>query len=316
MNLVNQSLPDDIKQKHEESIIKCDHLISLIEKGYEIISNSTSEKAIVILGDSGVGKTTLSAYLSGVKLEVQTVNGRKVLNLKDPNATPNLVISENKVAQTTIPTMVISKSGICIFDNPGFFDTDRTQEFANAFYIHSIFETRNELKLVLVMPDSYLNEKGAQFIRTVEHFSKMFKNPQMLKNCVTLLVSKIEIERQVEHIQSDIDQILEKNKNISGDIKLIIGYLRNSIEVFPKPPYPQDYDLLKNEDNNKLMKSLETNGEYFKTEKNSINVVISEECEKELANSLFDQRSIDLINTLTMIARLIDDVCKSIQRIW
>lgn len=284
------------------SIVETD-IIDLIEKGYNIIGPSTKEEGYIVLGDSRAGKTTFCCFLAGYDLLPQKEKGLTSLVLNKPEQFPELKISSKKLSETKTPVKIKNEKYV-IFDTPGFFDSNKKQELANAFYIQRIFEILNGLKLILVVPEAYFLGSGSQFIKCVEHFAKMFTlEIGKLETCLTLVVSMA--TRTKEDIQEEIKEIIESYDSSKNEkvVKLML-ILSKSIEIFPVPPFPDNYK-------GDIFHSLEKNT-VFLYEKNFINVVISEQCKSELVKDLFKQRSNDLINSLKKIAEKIESISNGI----
>ena len=305
----------DVK-KPDDSLQSWETLFNLIDDGYKNIGFSLSQKAIMLLGDTGVGKSTLSAYLAGYMLESIKKHNDLKWEMQNTNENTELKISHQFKSETTIPLKIYSKlqEGLIIYDTPGFNDTKPIQEFANAFYIQRIFETTGALKIVLVVSESFLVHKATFFVRFVENICKIFKNPLKLENCITLVVSQIKYESDSLYaIQERIDGILEDNEDLSKDARKIIGFMRDSIEFFPKPPFPDEYNPKVNKIN-KLLKFLIEKGKYYLLEKNSINVVPPQQNLSKIEKILnFNQRIQDIVDSLNEISLNIEEVCKLIK---
>lgn len=76
------------------------------------------EEAVIVLGDTGVGKSTLLTLLSGAKMFVK-YDGIKV-SLHSENS-GNSKIGHTKFSETFVPMKVLAKN-IAFFDCPGFND--------------------------------------------------------------------------------------------------------------------------------------------------------------------------------------------------
>ena len=115
-------------------------IIEKITEGVDVINDS--EASIVVIGKTGVGKSTLVNYLTNPdKLEVKIYKkpgaigkGVPVIDLKDNDLTLPKP-GHSKDAQTTVPQSW-NDNGITYWDCPGFEDnTGYVQDVANAFYI-------------------------------------------------------------------------------------------------------------------------------------------------------------------------------------
>ena len=128
---------------------------------------SIAKKAIMVLGLSGTGKTTLINYLNDVPLVgMQKGFGYRVTP-KDPGVTLpcGFEIGHNAHSETHLPSAYTPPgSDFSFLDNPGFGDTKGIEiGIANAFFRKEITETIDEFKFMLVITPNGLDQRGGQF---------------------------------------------------------------------------------------------------------------------------------------------------------
>ncbi|MFP3018079.1 MAG: hypothetical protein ACEY3E_04140 [Candidatus Tisiphia sp.] len=115
------------------------------------------KKGILLLGNTGAGKSTLAHLFSGRKLQAIFDNETDELVIDAMQPLDDIVIGHKLASETKIPNKCFAKDkDLIIWDCPGFNDTDPVQEIANSFYIKRLFETTEQLKFILVLPELVL----------------------------------------------------------------------------------------------------------------------------------------------------------------
>jgi len=161
-----------LKIKHEN---KSYDLIEFIEDNKKKLNSMHAQhKAVMVLGMSGTGKSTLINYLNDIPL-VCIWKGNWVLDLLSKNVSIKNIatIGHNINSQTFIPAVYKNKDFIYI-DNPGFKDTHGlATEVANGFFRQLITSNVKELKFLLLLAYSDLKQnRGQQFRESIKAFSR------------------------------------------------------------------------------------------------------------------------------------------------
>jgi energy-coupling factor transporter ATP-binding protein EcfA2 len=214
----------NISEKHD--------LFEYIEKGkITMLENSRrckiEKKAIMVLGLTGTGKTTLINYLNGVPL-VGMKKGRSWrVNLKNESHTLpcGFEIGHNAHSQTHLPSAYTPPdSDFSYLDNPGFKDTGGLEYgIVNAFFRNEITENIDEFKFLLLVTPNGLDERGQQFRDSMEGFSEFLEvfdseKAEGLSKSIGIVVARVEnkIGESDEEVKEGLrDQLLE----ILNDIK-------------------------------------------------------------------------------------------------
>jgi predicted GTPase len=136
-------------------------LYKLIGEGHKRIGEQQGDKAILILGETGAGKSTLTSLFKGIPLKAkQSDLGMFVIEAQQQkNQAEGVEIGHSMVSKTKIPAKIESNKGsLTVWDCPGFGDQGREQiqDIANAFYIQRLFDTNKELKFILAVPDYHM----------------------------------------------------------------------------------------------------------------------------------------------------------------
>ena len=111
---------------------------------------------MIILGNTGSGKSTLGNYIAGIPLIAKKKKYGKYyfIDVLD-NDLKAFEIGHGTESQTTLPNKWVDSNGITYWDCPGFVDTKGfEQNIINAFYIKWIFDSSKEVKIVIVVPES------------------------------------------------------------------------------------------------------------------------------------------------------------------
>nr|WP_253308493.1 tetratricopeptide repeat protein [Rickettsia endosymbiont of Ceutorhynchus assimilis] len=259
-------------QQEQQKIIQ--ETMTLIAEGNDRITEK-SDKGILILGKTGAGKSTLAYYLA--KEELTVVKYKGGFRLQPKNDKNGIIVNHSMKSETKIPAKLIDTNGITIWDCPGFMDTrEIAQEIANAFYIKRLFETSKQLKFILAIPDTLLEDKFDIIKPIFDQFSKTFTNTEPLKNSLSLIVTKADTNKKVIDIQETLNEISQQYKLTHPKISEILEILRESVYPFVRPTGEGNIP------NSDLLEAIEDNTEYvdLSTTHNLANISISDEADK------------------------------------
>jgi len=181
--LQNTSLSVELMQANGTIISQ--ELIEYINEGkHKIVSSFSIEKrAIMVLGLTGVGKTTLINYLNGIPLKCTRINGVWRLDLATNTTTTNssalkcdfLKIGHTN-SETLYPMACSPKNGaqqrVTYIDTPGFQDNRGFEvEIGNSFFREEILKNVEELKFLLLISYADVIDRRVQFYDTVKRLS-------------------------------------------------------------------------------------------------------------------------------------------------
>ena len=103
----------------QESQLNLAKLKRLIETGVSSIPVDKKHKeAILVIGDTGVGKTTILSYLARRKLIIKIQGLNTILDSDDKTG---LKIGHDKFSETTVPSKILIDNQV-FFDCSGFKD--------------------------------------------------------------------------------------------------------------------------------------------------------------------------------------------------
>lgn len=94
-------------------------LKELIRKGVDCIPiDNENEEAVIVIGDTGVGKSTIMTFLSGSELVVKFDGLKPTLDTVNQG---RIKIGHQKYSETSVPTKVVIDK-MAFYDCPGFKD--------------------------------------------------------------------------------------------------------------------------------------------------------------------------------------------------
>jgi energy-coupling factor transporter ATP-binding protein EcfA2 len=178
--LQNTNLRVEFIQANET--IKSQDLIEYINEGkLKIMTSFSIEKsAIMVLGLTGVGKTTLINYLNGIPLKCTRINGVWRLDLANRTNSSASKCDFLKIghanSETLYPTACSPNNGqgqtVTYIDTPGFQDNRGFEiEIGNSFFRAEILRHVEELKFLLIINYADVIDRRVQFYDTVKRLS-------------------------------------------------------------------------------------------------------------------------------------------------
>lgn len=259
----------EIEPTLDQVVLK--EISALVTEGNDRI-NHVAENGILVLGKTGAGKSTLAHVLAGRKLQsifddeigefiidtLQPIKGIKIIHDKaivEQSGSSEIRIGHSPLSETTIPNKIIighnsafetaipnkcKVQDALVWDCPGFKDTAGiAQEIANGFYIKKLFHNTKQLKFVLVVSEASFSDKSLDFIDIANQFAKMFKDIEVVKGSVALVVTHASPGKKVEHIENLINRILTQKsvltEKYTATTAKILEYLTDSVHIFYKP---------------------------------------------------------------------------------
>jgi hypothetical protein len=217
------------KFENEKQEFKFDveKLKKLIENGYSEIKQGLNT-SILVIGDTGTGKSTLINALLGVKLKateyefgIDQYSIRPIPGEKGPE------IGDTSNSVTTIPQLWV-KGEYAFWDCPGFEDTKGPiQDIANAFYINRIFENSKEVKILLVISNSQLIGDRTS-TKIVKKFSNIFKDITSIMDSLSVVITKVGTRYKVDKYRGLFRAIQEEqSESCTENEKIFYEFLAN-----------------------------------------------------------------------------------------
>lgn len=224
-----------------------------MSKNYE---NSTIHKnAIMVMGFSGTGKSTLINYLNGIPLVGKEIKGEWVIDLESQNVSlpGGFKIGHSKKSETMYAAVYspVNKDFTYI-DNPGFHDTRGIGfAIANGFFRKLITDEVINIKFLLLITHFDLQNRGQQFRDSIKAFSDFLgifdgENTRQLSKSIGIIITRLkkdpkynvsqvkafikDVMLEIIEEESSIDHLIDNEYNT---FKQIIN--DDQIEIFSSP---------------------------------------------------------------------------------
>ncbi|XP_014270226.1 uncharacterized protein [Halyomorpha halys] len=198
-----------------------------LQNGDKEIKYSPNKDIVLLLGNTGSGKSTLTQYISGNahtlwSQEVEEGSGQFVIIDKKNKISSNSTL----VSQTIYPDLIEdAKSKILYYDCPGFSDTrSAAHEIAATYFIKKVIDSARSVKMVFVVSHNSVTkgEDRQHFILMLQHATDFVKQIEKFKNSIALVVTKIENRYVGNKIVSD-EKVIKAIGNYLEQAKLDIG---------------------------------------------------------------------------------------------
>jgi predicted GTPase len=198
------------KTSLEESIQEVE---LLIKKGSAKIGEEKVEQAVIVVGQTGHGKSSLVNYLAGAKLTAKHQGYPPELYIDAQQPVGEINIVHGTISGTSIPNKFFdAKTGITYFDCPGFDDTrGPEQDIANAFYIKRVFDVAEQVKVVVVINEQTILDRNA-FKSLTEKLTELFVDNDQLKKGISLVISKSHHDSTINAFKQTFEQELLKQE--------------------------------------------------------------------------------------------------------
>lgn len=202
-----------------------------------------NDKAIIFLGNNGVGKSTLASKVLGEELVAKYLEetGNVVIVSKAEKPAfdikgQELFDDDSKTIITPVRAELSEK--IAIWDIPGFSENDQQKTFIS-YCLERILANSKEVKIVFVTSDSSLNDRGALFFTAIQHLTSLVNTDKLEKigKGLLLVITHIPKMRTVEQVRT---QLTNLGKNLpDGQAKTIFDALISNISLFARAEVSQ-----------------------------------------------------------------------------
>ncbi len=244
--LLSQSTPlwgmDPEVQKLDHSIQKA---IKKVHQNPDYNRNATK---VILVGDTGRGKTTLLHYLAGKNLDVKQVpNSTKYFLDVDPQ---NLLNGSTGPARTINSRTLFPSSwydqpnNVVYWDCTGFKDSrGHVQEIANAFAIHQLFKSPTRVKVVVVAEENDADGgRGEVFLNLLKRISEVLPNSAQLNppsQGISLVITKQRTDPSglLQNIADELDNSNPPHQFRTGAVRDLVELLKsnNRNAALPEP---------------------------------------------------------------------------------
>lgn len=220
--------------------------LNFVNKLLNELNTTRVSNVILVIGNTGSGKSTLTHYLTG--------DSSKMFSIKPSNPNlPNYEIRDEldpdrdrityaTESRTLIPQMYTDENQIVWCDTPGFGDTrNKTVEIATMLSIKSVIENAANIKIVLVVAyDSVSQSNRDDFDNLLSRSTELMQNIDHFRNSVSLIVSKAPpsyvigrniIDMLEENVKNSTVQFINEHRSFLNKKGLNDNKIKNKIQL-------------------------------------------------------------------------------------
>lgn len=186
-----------------------------IDADYKRLENN-KKKIVLLIGNTGEGKTSLSLFLTGKQPVFKEINGDKIVCFPDVDSS---LVGHDQDQSCTIYPKLFLNNDIVLWDCPGFLDSrgDNYKLAANVF-LDYLTKQRGDKSFVIVVTDSSLGgggggNRGGVFTNLIDDISKIFAHSreelfseipgeETLLDSLVWVITKPPEKRKPEHMQA------------------------------------------------------------------------------------------------------------------
>lgn len=278
---------------------------------------SDERTAVILVGNTGCGKSSLAHYIAGDIRKLKSVPASN--NVDETNFLVEDLYdkisggSSTTESKTIIPERITDESGGVWYDCPGFSDTRNSSvEITITYFLKSVTDKIQNIKILFVVNYSSL-ARGmyrADFDDMVNHGIKLIRNIDKYKLSLGLVVTKVEsvkvLRRKPIQISENsiVDSVgeflteyklkLEKSAGTEDKRKFVDALLRKSVDgnftqigVFWRPDDKGPFDQLSLMvvGRNSLRNLVADRMKYVPVSKNDFGYTLSEKAENDITEA-------------------------------
>ncbi len=103
----------------------------------------------------------------------------------------NIEIGEGCVSKTSIPNKWVDPNNVVYWDCPGFNDTKGSeQDITNGFYIKSIFDKSEEVKIIIVISEKTIQGRAEKFIGVLKKLENLLVDLDKMMKSICLVLTQ------------------------------------------------------------------------------------------------------------------------------
>lgn len=193
-------------------VVETIELLMAGESQIEIHSNYRD--VVLLIGNQGTGKSTLSLYISGKLSDLIAIDGNDDDFIIESEST-GWINHEQGLPGTIYPNFIIDEKNVAFYDCPGFNSTRLSVEIAGKYYLKKVVDHSNSLKLVLVA-----DYESVQYDGSTTAFHELVKNVYLFVNHISsyrdgfsFVVTKVEHDETEGTAINGIANFLKKYRD-------------------------------------------------------------------------------------------------------
>ena len=215
------------------------------------------EKAVIVVGNTGAGKSTMIASLQRAPLFKNKAGNIELGATPDPDQYP-VIGSKPFESETSYPAPFKAKNGLLFIDTPGVKDTDGPEyDMVHGVTLECTLKSVGRSRLLIIMDQDDINpsSKGQRFKEFASYFSPIL-GPNVLKSVLWIVTRASGREAAfLKNLENFKKSAAKKVKN-EGRIRLLAKVFTPASE---KGPTPAELDLKKEiDDLEKTLKMLDS----------------------------------------------------------
>jgi len=177
------------------------------------LSNNPNITRVIVLGNTGSGKSSLVHALAGKTMQAKKKNGKYIVevDLRPENQIPNFIVSDGVAAGTREPTAHLHlidyrnavaagtreptahlQNAVVFWDCPGFMDPGGvSRDIVTLFAIDRLFTSPSRVKVLLSLDrDSFDANRGQDVVLRLKKLLPFFRDENKLKQAVSIVMTK------------------------------------------------------------------------------------------------------------------------------
>ena len=171
---VSRMQPQDVDPTQSD-VQKIKHILSEhVNKNKGIIDDSKGKDVVLLVGNTGSGKSSLAAYLSGIPLMFDEED--EIISLQNPN-NEKIAIGDGLDSVTSLPVPVpVANTDLVLYDLPGLLDSRGVPyDVLTAAFLKNIAENARKVRFVFVESvDSLTTARGELFKALLDKARNVF----------------------------------------------------------------------------------------------------------------------------------------------
>lgn len=285
------------------SITELEKMIKITE---EKIKNQIQQypgiPKIILLGNTGSGKSSLAYALTNNILKIENGPGKKVI-LQLQNVQNDKIVNQREANIQYDEQLNLLFCDCPGFDDENEFDEDVIDSIAIDSIVQNYTQQEDKLKILLVISSwEFESKRGKEIAKLLERIQQMFPNQEELQNGMAIIITKGDAGT------AGIDYIDRLKERASEELKEVCNYFLNKSDIiftFPQASLDKIGETYEFEDKEKLLKFIKS--DYILNLEH--NVSLGESSMKQIKKNISqNSQKIDIV-----VNRIFEELAKKYQ---